>query len=61
MSDLERAEESRERNEPLAYDDYHERLSEPAEQVDAYEPDDPKSDGYYERMVDLSDVAEQGA
>ena len=53
---FDRAEESRERNEGFAYEEYRERMSAPEE--DAYEPDDPKSEGYYERMVDLYDNRE---
>jgi hypothetical protein len=53
-------EEAREAAEGLAYEEWRDRMSavsEDAEQVDAYELDDPKHPTFHERFAD---IAEQG-
>lgn len=53
---FERAEESRERNESLHYDAYHERMS--ADDEDAYDLADPKHPRHHEVYADASDAKE---
>jgi len=55
MSDsFDRAEESRERAEGFAYEEWRERM--PADDSDAYELDDPKHPTYAERAADWADL-----
>ena len=57
MTTFDHAEERREANESLHYEHWLSRKV-PDEREDAYEPDDPKSEGFHDRYADVSDMRE---
>jgi hypothetical protein len=59
MTPFDHAEERREANESLHYEEWLSRkVPDDIAYDDAYEPDDPKSEGFHERYADVWDMRE---